>query len=102
MTLLSSYHNVLEKADPPAPPVKVTVVMQNIHRFALNLMPLLMCLKLTLICCEVVPLIRNSLDSQLQIALARHHRIPGDATPHGYCASLPTVHRGRAIYYYTP
>lgn len=82
--------------------VKVAVAMQNIHQFASNLMPLLMCLKLTLICCEVVPLIRNSLNSQPQIALAEHCRIPGDATPHSYCMSSPTVHRGRAIYHCTP
>lgn len=82
--------------------VKVAVAMQNIHQFASNLMPLLMCLKLTLICCEVVPLIRNSLNSQPQIALAKHCRIPGDATPHSYCMSSPTVHRGRAIYHCTP
>lgn len=82
--------------------VKVAVAMQNIHQFASNLMPLLMCLKLTLICCEVVLLIRNSLNSQPQIALAEHCRIPGDATPHSYCMSSPTVHRGRAIYHCTP
>lgn len=75
--------------------------MQNVHQFALNLMPLSMCLKLTLICCEVVPLIRNSLDSQPQIALAKHRRIPGDTTPNSYCTGLPTVHRARAIYHET-
>lgn len=69
--------------------------MQNMHQFASNLTPLLMCLKLTLICCERVVLVRNS----PQIALARHDRIPGDATPHSYCMSTPTVSRGRAIYH---
>lgn len=82
--------------------VKVTVAMQNIHQFSSNLTPLLMCLKLTLIRCEDVPLIRNSLNSQPQIALAEHGRIPGDATPHSYCMSTPTARRGRAIYHQTP
>lgn len=67
--------------------------MQNIHQFASNLTLLLMCLKLTLICCEDVPLIRNSLNSRLQIALAEHDRIPGDATPHSYCTSTPIVRK---------
>lgn len=71
--------------------VKVAVAMQNIHQFASNMTPLLMCLKLTLICCEDVPLIRNSLNSRLQIALAEHDRIPGDAAPHSYCTSTPIV-----------
>ncbi len=61
-----------------------------------------MCLKLTLICCEDVPLIRNSLNSQPQIALAEHGRIPGDATPHSYCMGTPTARSGRAIYHYAP
>lgn len=75
--------------------------MQNIHKFALILTPLLMCLKLTLICCEDVPLIRNSLNSLPQITLAEHGRIPGDAIPHSYCMSTPTACRERAIYHYT-
>ena len=101
--LMCSGHNILEKglffffAF-----VKVAVAMQNIHQFASNLTPLLMCLKLTLICCEDVPLIRNSLNSQPQIALAEHGRIPGDATPHSYCMSTPTARRGRAIYHHVP
>lgn len=61
-----------------------------------------MCLKLTLICCEDAPLIKNSLNSQPQIALAEHGRIPGDATPHSYCMSSPTARRGKAIYHRTP
>lgn len=76
--------------------------MQIIHQFASNLTPLLMCLKLTLICSEDVSLIRNSLNSQPQIALALHGRIPGDATSHGCCTSTPTVCRGRAIYRHMP
>lgn len=99
--LICSGHNILEKA-PFFAFVKVAVAMHNIHQFASNLTPLLMCLKLTLICCEDVPLIRNSLNSQPQIALAEHGRIPGDATPHSYCMSTPTARRGRAIYHHTP
>lgn len=98
--LTCSGHNFLEKSLFFAF-VKVAVAMQNIHQFASNLTPPLMCLKLTLICCEDVPLFRNSLNSQPQIALAKHGRIPSDATPHSYCMSTPTAHRGRAIYHYT-
>lgn len=101
--LTCSGHNLLEKAlFFFVAFVKVAVSMQNIHQFASNLTPLLMCLKLTLICCEDVPLIRNSLNSQSQIALVERGRIPGDATPHSYCMSTPTARSGRAIYHYTP
>lgn len=41
--------------------------------------------------CRDVPLIRNSLNSQFQIALAERGRIPGDATAHSYCTSTPTA-----------
>lgn len=75
--------------------VKVAVATQNIHQFPSNLTPLLMCLKRTLICCEVIRLIRNSLISQLQ-----HCRIPGNASQYSYCMSTRTVHRGRAIYHH--
>lgn len=81
--------------------VKVAVAVQIIQQFASNLAPLLKCLKLTLICCEDVPLLRNSLNSQPQITLAKHGRILGDVTPHSDCMSTPTVCRGRAIYHYT-
>lgn len=100
--LTCSGRNLLEKALFFFAFVKVAVAVQNIHQFASNLTPLLMCLKLTLICCEDAALIRNSLNSQPQIALAEHGRIPGDATPHSYCMSSPTARKGRAIYHRTP
>lgn len=50
--------------------------MQIIHQFASNLAPLLKCLKLTLIYCEDVPLITNSLNSHPQIALAQAWQDP--------------------------
>lgn len=94
--LMCGGHNILEKALFFSPAfVKVAVAVQNIHQFASNLTPLLMCLKLTLIRCEDAPLVRNSLNSQpRKIALAEHGGSPGDATPHSYCISTPTAHGG--------
>lgn len=60
ISVRSSKHIMLENAF-----VKFPVAKQNIYKFASNLTPLLICLKLTLICCEVVPLIRNSLSLRL-------------------------------------
>ena len=96
-------HNILEKALFFSPAfVKVAVAVQNIHQFASNLTPLLMCLKLTLIRCEDAPLVRNSLNSQpRKIALAEHGGSPGDATPHSYCISTPTAHGGGGVIYHT-
>lgn len=91
-----SGHSLHEKANFFFAFVKVAVAMQNIHQFASNLTPLLMCLRLTLICYEDVPLIRNSLNSQPQIALAEHGRIPGDATSRSYNMSTPTVCKGKS------
>ena len=93
-------HNILEKALFFFPAfVKVAVAVQNIHQFASNLTPLLMCLKLTLIRCEDAPLVRNSLNSQpRKIALAERGGSPGDATPHSYCISTPTAHRGKELF----
>lgn len=103
--LMCGGHNILEKAlFFFSAFVKVAVAVQNIHQFAWNLTPLLMCLKLTLIRCEDAPLVRNSLNSQPpKIALAEHGGSPGDATPHSYCISTPTAHGGGwAIYHCTP
>lgn len=98
--LMCGRHNILEKAlFFFSAFVKVAVAVQNIHQFAWNLTPLLMCLKLTLIRCEDAPLVRNSLNSQPpKIALAEHGGSPGDATPHSYCISTPTAHGGGMSY----
>lgn len=56
----SSKHSMLAKAF-----VKFPVAKQNISEYASNLTPLLISLKLPLICCEVTPLIKNSLSLRL-------------------------------------
>lgn len=72
--------------------VKVAVAMQNIHQFFSNLTPPLMCLKLTLICCEDVPLFRNFPNSTASNRISQAWQDPWWCNPtqllyeYTYCA----------------